>query len=96
MNDRDHGFILESPLLTPDEAARRLKVSTRTIDDARRAGRIVGTLIGRQYRYTLADLDDYVARCREEHAEHDVDLLRAGDHIGIVRSRLQPIAGGEA
>lgn len=59
-----HGFILHSPLLTRDEAAERLRVTCRRIDDERRAGRIVPVRIGNEYRFTLADLDDYVARQR--------------------------------
>lgn len=74
MSSSDHGFIFSSPLLTPDEAARRLKVSTRTIDDARRAGKIVGTMIGRQYRYTMVDLDDYVARSRADTPAEEVTV----------------------
>lgn len=61
----DHGFVFSSPLLTPTEAAERLRVPRRTLDEARRAGQLVGTRIGRQYRFTLADLDEYVSRCRE-------------------------------
>lgn len=48
-------------LLTEDEAARALKLCKRTLRKARQQGDLAYVLIGRAVRYTLADLQEFIA-----------------------------------
>jgi excisionase family DNA binding protein len=51
-------------LLTPREAAARLRVSVDTVDRERRRGHLGALKVGRQWRYTEPDLAEYLDRCR--------------------------------
>lgn len=54
-------------LLTADETAKALGgVSVHVVNRERRAGRLVGTLVGRGYRYHPDDIAAYVAAQRVE------------------------------
>ena len=53
--------ILQKRLLTRSEAAEYLNIAVRTVDDNTANGSIAACRIGRSVRYTLADLDEFVA-----------------------------------
>lgn len=53
-------------LLTEDEAAQALKVCTRTLRQARKDGRLTFVLIGRCVRYTMDDLENFIATSRQD------------------------------
>ncbi|MCB5423930.1 helix-turn-helix domain-containing protein [Altererythrobacter sp. CC-YST694] len=52
-------------LLTEAEAAAALRLSPRTLRKARQAGLLHYVLIGRSVRYTMDDLESYVASLRQ-------------------------------
>ena len=52
-------------LLTEAEAAERLRICTRTLRKARQDGQLHYVLIGRAVRYTIEDLDSFVASNRK-------------------------------
>lgn len=49
-------------LLDRDGAARYLATSARRIDELRRGGRLLAVKDGVAWRYTIADLDAYIAK----------------------------------
>lgn len=49
-------------LLTRDEAADRLRISTRTLDDIEASGRLQAVRIGRRVLYHPATLDAFIRR----------------------------------
>ncbi|WP_083836123.1 helix-turn-helix domain-containing protein [Sphingomonas elodea] len=57
---------LASALLTETEAADRLKLCTKTLRKERKAGRLPYILIGRAVRYTLDDLESFIAKARQD------------------------------
>jgi len=50
----------EDSLLTREEAAERLRISTRTLDDLEASGRLQAVRIGRRVLYHPATLDAYI------------------------------------
>ena len=52
----------EEILLTREEAADRLRVSTRTLDDLEASGRLQATRIGRRVLYHAEALDAFVRK----------------------------------
>ncbi|MDK4806053.1 MAG: helix-turn-helix domain-containing protein [Novosphingobium aromaticivorans] len=54
-------------LLTESEAAKRLAVSPRTLRKARQTGNLHYVAIGRSIRYTLSDLESFIAALRQVH-----------------------------
>ena len=55
----------ESPVMTPEQAARYLTVGVKTLKNYYRAWKIPATRAGRQLRFYRADLDAYLQRgCR--------------------------------
>ncbi|GAA4680100.1 helix-turn-helix domain-containing protein [Nocardioides nanhaiensis] len=56
------GWVGVDNLLTPAAAARRLAVSTWTLNALRRSGAIPAVRVGRAYRYDPAALAAYVNR----------------------------------
>jgi excisionase family DNA binding protein len=52
-------------LLTESEAAERLAVSPRTLRKARQTGALHYIAIGRSVRYTLSDLESFIAALRQ-------------------------------
>lgn len=55
----------EQLLLTKSEAAKCLRLSTRTLRKARRDGAIYYVLIGRAVRYTIDDLESFIDLLRQ-------------------------------
>jgi len=53
-------------LLTKDEAANYLRVSTRTIDRERDNRKLRWVSVGRSVRFRIADLEQYVANSTKE------------------------------
>ena len=53
-------------LLTEQEAAEALRVCTRTLRQARKDGRLTYVLIGRCVRYTMDDLESFIAVSRQD------------------------------
>ncbi|WP_446745933.1 helix-turn-helix domain-containing protein [Sphingomonas sp. OTU376] len=53
-------------LLTEEQAAERLSLCTKTLRKERKAGRLPYILIGRAVRYTLDDLESFIARARQD------------------------------
>jgi excisionase family DNA binding protein len=51
-------------LLTPEEAAARLKVKLKTVKDWLRAGRLPGYKIGRAWRLKAVDVDAFIEASR--------------------------------
>ncbi|WP_365894668.1 helix-turn-helix domain-containing protein [uncultured Sphingomonas sp.] len=58
--------MMPSTLLTETEAADRLRLCTKTLRKERKAGRLSYILIGRAVRYTLDDLESFIARARQD------------------------------
>lgn len=56
----------EDALLTREEAADRLRISTRTLDDLEASGRLRAVRIGRRVLYHPATLDAYIRSCTGE------------------------------
>lgn len=52
-------------LLTEPEAAGMLKLCQRTLREARQEGKLRYILIGRAVRYTIDDLESFIASLRE-------------------------------
>lgn len=52
-------------LLTEPEAAERLRICPRMLRKARKDGRLHYVLIGRAVRYTVDDLESYIATLRQ-------------------------------
>jgi hypothetical protein len=50
-----------SGLFSRDGAATYLATSPRRVDELRRAGRLLAVLDGREWKFTAADLDMYIA-----------------------------------
>lgn len=48
-------------LLTESEAAEAMRLSARTLREARKAGELHYVLFGRAVRYTIEDLESFVA-----------------------------------
>ena len=71
--------IINSPLLTTDEAGKYLNVSRSTVFDLIRHGELARVKIGRCTRVTLRDLDDFIAVKRKEQI-----ALRASQGRGLV------------
>ena len=55
----------EPLLLTEAEAAQRLRMSARYLRKARHDGRLHYVLLGRAVRYTIDDLESFVATLRK-------------------------------
>jgi excisionase family DNA binding protein len=53
-------------LLTRDDAAELLKVSTDTVDRLVRAGGLSFVRVGAQVRFTIADMEAFIAGNRQE------------------------------
>lgn len=53
-------------LLTESEAAEQLRVCARTLRQARKEGRLTFVLIGRCVRYTMEDLETFIASSRQD------------------------------
>ncbi len=53
-------------LFTEPEAASLLRIGKRTLRAARQDGRLRYVLIGRAIRYTMEDLESFVATLREQ------------------------------
>lgn len=53
-------------LLTEEQAAAQLQVCARTLRKARQQGRLRYVLIGKAIRYTLADLESFIALSLQE------------------------------
>jgi excisionase family DNA binding protein len=49
-------------LLTPDEAAKILKVNVRTVTNLIRSGELKGIKVGRIWRIREKDLEEYISR----------------------------------
>jgi excisionase family DNA binding protein len=47
-------------ILDKGAAAAYLATSTRRVDELRRAGRLLAVLDGREFKFKVADLDDYI------------------------------------
>lgn len=56
---------LEPQLLTRAEVAQKLKVSVRTLERWEEGGDLVPIRLGRNVRYRVADVDDYVRKATE-------------------------------
>lgn len=56
------------PLLTRDEVAKRLRVSTRSVDTLIRLGRLSSVKIGASRRVTEESLSEFINRM-ESHSE---------------------------
>jgi excisionase family DNA binding protein len=58
------GRLLGDPLLTPEDLAKHLKVSARTIDTLIAEHQITCRYVGRQVRFRIADVLDYEERIK--------------------------------
>lgn len=47
-------------ILDKSGAAAYLSTSARRVDELRRAGRLLAVLDGREFKFRVADLDDYI------------------------------------
>lgn len=62
-------------LLTLREAAEALRLNPRTLREYLKRGELQGRIIGAQWRFRRADLDDFV-----ENAPSSWDFVRRNDH----------------
>lgn len=58
-------------LMTRDQAAYYLSMSTRELDRLRQTGELIPRSSGKNVRYTKAELDAYVERLPERVSERD-------------------------
>jgi len=56
----------QDQLLTPEEAAARLKISRLTIGDWLRSGKLKGLKVGRLWRVRESDLEAFLNQGRED------------------------------
>jgi len=59
----------DAAVLTADEAAKLLRVSTKTITTLARTGVLPGEKVGRSWRFLRSDLLDYVGGRRKAVAQ---------------------------
>ena len=57
-------------LLTIEQVAEQLKVSTRTVRRIMQSDRLKGFMIGKRWRFTQSGVDDYLKRQQEEAQKH--------------------------
>lgn len=55
--------MLEQELLTPEEAARYMRVSVHSVYEWLRAGRLKGAKAGRWWRITPDDIEAFLVAC---------------------------------
>jgi excisionase family DNA binding protein len=70
----------EAGKLTQEDAARAYAIPLRTIRRLTRTGRVASTLVGRNRMIRPADLDRYLARCREQGVKVGTLLDTRGIH----------------
>lgn len=77
-------------LLTEPEAAQALSLCTRTLRKARKAGQLPYVLIGSRIRYTLADLEQFIAAahqldqpCQKPAPRPKANATRHGDRVVV-------------
>lgn len=77
-------------LLTEPEAATALSLCPRTLRKARQQGRLPYVLIGKAIRYTLADLEQFIAAahqldqpCPEPKPRLKASAARSGDRVVV-------------
>lgn len=63
----------DAKLLTPQEAAARLRMSPFTVQDWLRAGKLAGIKIGRKWLVPEPDLESFVAARRRERTEEALE-----------------------
>ena len=61
----------ESELLTPDEVGARLKITTQTVKDWLREGKIKGFKMGRLWRIKEEDLEAFIAETQAQQGKKD-------------------------
>ncbi len=72
-------------LLSPVEVADRLAVSRDHVFTLMRSGSLAFVRIGRCYRVTETDLEEFVAACRTP--RHEVDVLKVRARLGAAQRR---------
>ncbi|MBE3562246.1 MAG: helix-turn-helix domain-containing protein [Hydrogenibacillus schlegelii] len=78
---------MDQDVLTPEEAAKRLRVSVRTVYRQLKDGRLPGVKVGGQWRIRREELERYLA------GEVDDEPLSAEDWAAIRRG-LEDIRAG--
>jgi excisionase family DNA binding protein len=64
----------EQGALTQEEAAKAYSMPLRTVRRLTRAGRIPSYVLGRNRMIRAADMDRYLARCRDQHVKVGTSL----------------------
>lgn len=57
---------MQEEVLTPEEAAKELKLATKTVKDWLRSGKLKGVKFGRQWRVLRGDLEAFKRAGRPE------------------------------
>jgi len=58
-------------LLTIEQVAEQLKVSTRTVRRIMQSDRLKGFMVGKRWRITQSEVDCYLRRQQEEAQKHE-------------------------
>jgi excisionase family DNA binding protein len=86
--DRSKAPAIVPLLYTSDEAAKMLRISTKTLLAEIKAGRLQYVLVGKRRRFKPADLDAYVERQGRGWQEDDVWRSFATGRRASTRSRV--------
>jgi excisionase family DNA binding protein len=86
------GTVVRTDILTPEEAARYLRVHSQTIYRRLRAGKLPGAKVGDQWRIRKADLDQHL-KGRVQDERYDEEPLSAAD-LRAIRRGLDDIRHG--
>jgi len=89
MQDRN----LQTQILTPEEAARYLRVHSQTVYRRLRAGKLPGAKVGDQWRIRKADLDLHLKGGQIQDEVYDDEPLSAAD-LRAIRRGLDDIRHG--
>lgn len=84
-------------ILTPEEVARELKITTRGVKDLLRAGTLNGFKIGRRWRIRRSDFVDFIypvaiAPLREEDLDEEDKKAIIEAEEDVKAGRLYPLA----
>jgi excisionase family DNA binding protein len=87
------GTVVRTDILTPEEAARYLRVHSQTVYRRLRAGKLPGAKVGDQWRIRKADLDQHLKGGPAQEALYDEEPLSAAD-LKEIRQGLEDIRLG--
>lgn len=85
---------MASEVLTSEQAAEYLKLTTDALKRLARAGRVPAAKVGRRWRFRKADLDEWLARggeLEEQLVDAGMTTLRAARMADPVSRKTRPL-----